>query len=167
MRRFLKWFATLRTSLDNRNCRTRHQKGPPIHLPKSTPICGSFHQISIAFFSSWHTVLAWWSSPPTEAGAFWQWVKAARSAYTNSFRALGKLNMGSCLPSRHRRASSHHLTPYTSANLILVSGMRGLPPGSQETIYFPINYPLQGGRKRTGITASLLQTKQPSLQRRV
>ena len=55
-------------------------------------------------------------------------VKAARSAYTHLFIDLGKLNVVSCPPSRHRLASSHLFTPTTSTNLILVTGMRGLPP---------------------------------------
>lgn len=63
-----------------------------------------------------------------EAGVFWQPVKAARSAYTHLFIDLEKLNAVSCPPSRHRLASSHCFTSTTSTNLILVTGMTGLPP---------------------------------------
>lgn len=63
-----------------------------------------------------------------EAGAFWQLVKAARSAYIHLFIDIGKLNAVSCPPSRRRLASSHRFTPTTSPNLILVTGMRGPPP---------------------------------------
>lgn len=75
-----------------------------------------------------------------------------------------KLNAVSCLPSRHRLASSHCFTPTTSTNLILVTGMRGLPPLLLGTIYFPINCAVQDHRKITGISALLLKTKPHNMQ---
>lgn len=57
--------------------------------------------------------------------SFWQLLRAARSAYTHLFIDPGQINVVTRL---HSRYSLAHHTPTTSTNLILVTGMTGLPP---------------------------------------
>jgi len=100
----------------------------------------------------------------------WSFLTASQSSQVSLHKHIYRSREAKCsqLPAFQTQAGfitslhPHHLNQPNFSHWY-----EGFHHCSWETIYFPINYTVQGGRKVTVITASPLKTTQPSLKRRV